>query len=182
MKHEPSGARLLPANPLAAGLVAGEATADRIAWIKLSLIFLPLKAPISDAKVLTGRQKPLTESRVRCSPRSTAEAGHQGIGFSYSKRAGGHGLYAHAKEIAPEPDRRGSQRHRPDLGQAGLGRRLGRPQRSCDPSHCGFRRRAVGHEGQARRSAAGQAPRRPPRFGAVLQHLGRLSVDADRAS
>ena len=30
MKHEPSGARLLPANPLAAGLVAGEAMADRI--------------------------------------------------------------------------------------------------------------------------------------------------------
>ena len=28
MKHEPSGARLLPANPLAAGLVAGEATAE----------------------------------------------------------------------------------------------------------------------------------------------------------
>ena len=42
MKQEPSGARLLPANPLAAGLVAGEATADRITWIELSLIFLPL--------------------------------------------------------------------------------------------------------------------------------------------
>ena len=57
MKHEPSGARLLPANPLAAGLVAGEATADRITWIELSLIFLPLTAPISDAKVLTGRRR-----------------------------------------------------------------------------------------------------------------------------
>jgi hypothetical protein len=45
MKQEPSGARLLPANPLAAGLVAGEATADRITWIELSLIFLPLTAP-----------------------------------------------------------------------------------------------------------------------------------------
>jgi hypothetical protein len=34
---------------------------DRIAWIKLSLTFLPLATPVSDAKVLTGRQKPLTE-------------------------------------------------------------------------------------------------------------------------
>jgi L-talarate/galactarate dehydratase len=46
---------------VAAGLEAGEATTDRIAWVKLSLVFLPLAAPISDAKVLTGRQKPLTE-------------------------------------------------------------------------------------------------------------------------
>ena len=35
--------------------------ADSIAWIKLSSVFLPLKTPISDAKVLTGRQRPLTE-------------------------------------------------------------------------------------------------------------------------
>jgi L-talarate/galactarate dehydratase len=86
MKHEPSGARLLPANPLAAGLVAGEAMADRITWIKLSLIFLPLTAPISDAKVLTGRQKPLTEIAFLFVEIGT-EAGHRGIGFSYSKRA-----------------------------------------------------------------------------------------------
>ena len=31
----------------------------------------------------------------------TTEDGHEGIGFSYSKRAGGPGQYAHAKEIAP---------------------------------------------------------------------------------
>ena len=36
-------------------------TADRIDWVKVSLVFLPLAAPISDAKVLTGRQRPLTE-------------------------------------------------------------------------------------------------------------------------
>jgi hypothetical protein len=34
---------------------------DRIVWVKVSLTFLPLATPISDAKVLTGRQKPLTE-------------------------------------------------------------------------------------------------------------------------
>ena len=28
--------------------------------------------------------------------------GHAGLGFSYSKRAGGPGLFAHAKEIAPQ--------------------------------------------------------------------------------
>jgi L-talarate/galactarate dehydratase len=78
-----------------------EATADRITWIKLSLIFLPLKAPISDAKVLSGRQKPLTEIAFLFMEIGT-EAGHRGIGFSYSKRAGGPGQYVHAKEITPE--------------------------------------------------------------------------------
>ena len=33
---------------------------DRIDSIDLSLAFLPLATPISNAKVLTGRQKPLT--------------------------------------------------------------------------------------------------------------------------
>ncbi|MEY2952284.1 MAG: hypothetical protein RLZZ401_371, partial [Pseudomonadota bacterium] len=36
-------------------------TGDRIDWVKLSLVHLPLAVPVSDAKVLTGRQKPLTE-------------------------------------------------------------------------------------------------------------------------
>ncbi len=89
----------IPAAPLAAGLASGEATTDRIAWIKLSLVFLPLKSPISDAKVLTGRQKPMTEIAFLFAEISTAQ-GHEGIGFSYSKRAGGPGQYAHAKEIA----------------------------------------------------------------------------------
>src|SRR4051794_3920360 len=101
MNNESTGARLLSVNPLAAGLAAGEATTDRIAWVKLSLTFLPLKAPISDAKVLTGRQKSLTEIAFLFAEIGT-ETGHQGIGFSYSKRAGGPGQYVHAKEIAPE--------------------------------------------------------------------------------
>lgn len=74
---------------------------DRIVWVKVSLVFLPLAAPISDAKVLTGRQKPLTEIAFIFAEIRT-ENGHEGIGFGYSKRAGGPGMYAHAKEIAPE--------------------------------------------------------------------------------
>lgn len=73
--------------------------ADSIAWIKLSSIFLPLKTPISDAKVLTGRQRPLTEVAFLFAEIETKH-GHSGIGFSYSKRAGGPGQYEHAKEIA----------------------------------------------------------------------------------
>ena len=73
---------------------------DRIAWIQLSLVFLPLEKPISDAKVLTGRQKPLTEIAFLFAEIGTRD-GHEGVGFSYSKRAGGPGQYVHAKEIAP---------------------------------------------------------------------------------
>ena len=74
--------------------------ADRITWIRLSSCFLPLANPISDAKVLTGRQKPMTEiAMLFCELRSAD--GHEGLGFSYSKRAGGPGQFAHAKEIAP---------------------------------------------------------------------------------
>jgi L-talarate/galactarate dehydratase len=38
----------------------GDATTDRIRHVKLSTLTLPLDTPISDAKVLTGRQKPMT--------------------------------------------------------------------------------------------------------------------------
>src|SRR5258706_3344611 len=72
---------------------------DRIESVRLSLAFLPLAAPISDAKVLTGRQKPLTEIAFVFAEIRTRD-GWDGIGFGYSKRAGGPGLYAHAKEIA----------------------------------------------------------------------------------
>jgi L-alanine-DL-glutamate epimerase-like enolase superfamily enzyme len=73
---------------------------DRIASIRLSLVVLPLATPVSDAKVLTGRQKPLTEIAFVFAE-ITSRDGHTGIGFGYSKRAGGPGLYAHAKELAP---------------------------------------------------------------------------------
>lgn len=91
--------RLIQANPLAAGQAAGVASTDRIEWIRLSLVFLPLATPISDAKVLTGRQKPLTEIAFLFAEIQTRD-GHEGVGFSYSKRAGGPGQYEHAKELA----------------------------------------------------------------------------------
>jgi L-talarate/galactarate dehydratase len=73
---------------------------DKIDHVELSLIDLPLSAPISDAKVLTGRQKPLTEIAFIFVQIRTRE-GQQGLGFGYSKRAGGQGMYAHALELAP---------------------------------------------------------------------------------
>ena len=73
---------------------------DRIAWVKVALVFLPLAEPVSDAKVLTGRQKPLTEIAFIFAEIRSRD-GHEGIGFGYSKRAGGPGMYAHAREIAP---------------------------------------------------------------------------------
>ena len=73
---------------------------DRIDRINVSLAYLPLAVPVSDAKVLTGRQKPLTEVAFVFAEIGTRD-GLEGLGFGYSKRAGGPGIYAHAKEIAP---------------------------------------------------------------------------------
>lgn len=73
--------------------------ADRITTIELSLVYLPLATPMSDAKVLTGRQRPLTEIAFVFAEIATAD-GLSGIGFGYSKRAGGPGMYAHARELA----------------------------------------------------------------------------------
>jgi L-alanine-DL-glutamate epimerase-like enolase superfamily enzyme len=81
----------------AAGRPAVEA--DRIRHVRLSSVTLPLATPISDAKVLTGRQKPMTEI-VFLFAEITTENDHHGLGFSYSKRAGGPAQYAHAKEVA----------------------------------------------------------------------------------
>jgi len=72
---------------------------DRIRSLRLSHVVLPLDNPVSDAKVLTGRQKPLTET-VLLFVEVVTEQGHEGMGFSYSKRAGGPAQYAHLKEVA----------------------------------------------------------------------------------
>jgi hypothetical protein len=61
---------------------------DRIRHLTLSHVVLPLATPVSDAKVLTGRQKPLTET-VLLFVEVVTEQGLEGMGFSYSKRAGG---------------------------------------------------------------------------------------------
>lgn len=78
---------------------AAAESGDRIEQVKISLAFLPLATPVSDAKVLTGRQKPLTEVAIIFAEIRTLD-GFEGVGFSYSKRARGQGIYAHAKEIA----------------------------------------------------------------------------------
>ncbi|MFI7582103.1 mandelate racemase/muconate lactonizing enzyme family protein [Kocuria sp. M1N1S27] len=74
-------------------------TPDAVRHVKLSTATLPLSTPISDAKVFTGRQKPMTEVVFLFAEIATAQ-GHTGVGFSYSKRAGGPAQYAHAKEVA----------------------------------------------------------------------------------
>ncbi|MFI2105220.1 mandelate racemase/muconate lactonizing enzyme family protein [Isoptericola sp. NPDC019693] len=72
---------------------------DAIRSVQLSTLTLPLATAISDAKVFTGRQKPMTEV-VFLVAEITTEQGFEGLGFSYSKRAGGPAQYAHAKEVA----------------------------------------------------------------------------------
>lgn len=71
---------------------------DTIGSVALSHVVLPLKTEISDAKVFTGRQKPMTEVHFLFAEIQTLD-GHSGIGFSYSKRAGGPAQFAHAKEV-----------------------------------------------------------------------------------
>jgi L-alanine-DL-glutamate epimerase-like enolase superfamily enzyme len=66
----------------------------------LSLVYLPLAAPISDEKVAVWRRQPVTEVAFLFAELGTTD-GHAGLGFSYATRAGGPGLYAHAKEIVP---------------------------------------------------------------------------------
>ncbi|SFJ27618.1 L-alanine-DL-glutamate epimerase [Amycolatopsis sacchari] len=75
-------------------------TVDRVTGVRVSSVTLPLPVPISDAKVLTGRQRPMTEVAMLFAE-ITTEAGLEGVGFSYSKRAGGPGQFAHARELAP---------------------------------------------------------------------------------
>jgi L-alanine-DL-glutamate epimerase-like enolase superfamily enzyme len=74
---------------------------DRIASVTLSSVRLPLAQPVSDAKVYTGRQRPMTEVSFLFAEISTRD-GHEGVGFSYSRRAGGPAQFAHAREVAPD--------------------------------------------------------------------------------
>ncbi len=81
--------------------VPAAAVLDRISSVTLSSVTLPLPTGISDAKVLTGRQRPMTEVAFLFAEIDTEE-GHHGVGFSYSKRAGGPAQFAHAREVAPD--------------------------------------------------------------------------------
>lgn len=72
---------------------------DIIRHVRLSSVVLPLATPISDAKVFTGRQKPMTEVWFLFAEITTAD-GLEGVGFSYSKRAGGPAQFAHAHQVS----------------------------------------------------------------------------------
>ena len=74
---------------------------DPIKHVEVSLYQVPLKKAVSDAKVLTGRQKPLTHIGMLTATIETVN-GARGFGFSYSLRAGSAALIAHAKELAGE--------------------------------------------------------------------------------
>ena len=89
---------------------AASQVADRIDRVKVSYAVLPLAQPVSDAKVLTGRQKPLTEIAFVFAEIGTRD-GHEGMGFGYSKRAGGPGI-SRSEGGRAESARRGPERHR----------------------------------------------------------------------
>lgn len=77
-----------------------DAPADRIAWIKLTSVDLPLQQAVSDAKVLTGRQGALKAVALLFAEVET-EQRHAGMGFTYTLRAGAAAQYALAAEVAP---------------------------------------------------------------------------------
>ena len=74
---------------------------DPIQHVEVSLCRVPLPQAVSDAKVSTGRQKPLAHVDLLLAEIETRH-GEKGFGFSYSLRAGGHAMLAHAKDIAGE--------------------------------------------------------------------------------
>ncbi|PZG20082.1 L-talarate/galactarate dehydratase [Nonomuraea aridisoli] len=72
---------------------------DRITSVRLGHYAVPLAHAVSDAKVATGRQRPLTQIDVLTCEIGTDD-GLTGLGFSYTTRAGCRAQFAHAKEIA----------------------------------------------------------------------------------
>jgi L-alanine-DL-glutamate epimerase-like enolase superfamily enzyme len=70
----------------------------RIASVRFGRHAVPLARPVSDAKVATGRQRPLARIDVLTCEIAT-EDGLAGLGFSYTTRAGTPAQLAHAKEV-----------------------------------------------------------------------------------
>jgi len=73
---------------------------DRIRQITLTSIDVPLKTAVSDAKVYTGRQKPLSAVSLLVAEIET-EQGINGLGFTYTLRMGGPAQMALAQEVSP---------------------------------------------------------------------------------
>ena len=78
----------------------GRAGDDALSGLRVSHVVIPLEVALSDAKVLTGRQSPLAHVDV-LAVEAVSEGGQRGMGFSYTLRAGGTGMFALAREIAP---------------------------------------------------------------------------------
>ncbi|MFB9470556.1 L-talarate/galactarate dehydratase [Nonomuraea salmonea] len=71
---------------------------DAIAYVRFARYAVPLAAPVSDAKVATGRQRPLSQIDVLTCEIGTRD-GLRGLGFSYTTRAGTPAQYAHVREV-----------------------------------------------------------------------------------
>ena len=88
--------------PVRDAVVAGSSPVlDRIESVTLSSVILPMATAVKDAKVLTGRQRAMTEVAFLFAEIRT-EAGLEGVGFSYCIRAGGAAQFAHAREVAAD--------------------------------------------------------------------------------
>ncbi|MFG1695547.1 hypothetical protein [Nonomuraea sp. NPDC049309] len=74
------------------------AVGDAVASVRFGRYAVPLATPVSDAKVATGRQRPLSRIDVLTCEIGTRD-GLRGLGFSCTTRAGTPAQYAHAKEI-----------------------------------------------------------------------------------
>jgi hypothetical protein len=73
---------------------------DPIASVEVSLHQVPPTVPVSDAKVLTGRQRALAHVDLLAATIETRH-GARGFGFSDALRAGGAALFAYARDLAP---------------------------------------------------------------------------------
>jgi hypothetical protein len=117
-----------------------------ITEVVLSSVRLPLTHAISDAKVLTGRQRPMTEVAFLFAEIRTDD-GHDGLGFAYKQTGRRTGPVRPRRRGRPRTDRRRPQRHRPVVDETRLGRRVGGSQRRGHPGHRGDRRGAVASGG-----------------------------------
>ena len=130
-----------------------------------------------------------TACMARCgtsssTPSAFADAdGAEGIGYTFTVgRNGGAIDSVLAREMPGDRGRRGCRRHRAALGEGLVGHALRRPRRPHRPGAVGLRHGAVGPQGEARRPAALEAPRRlrPPR--ALLRRRHRPRPAARRAA
>lgn len=76
-------------------------TSSPIERVEVTFLKVPLATSASDAKVLTGRQRPVVDVPVTLVEITCAD-GSTGMGFGYCLRAGGPALYAHTAELAEE--------------------------------------------------------------------------------